>query len=314
MERRDSIDLAGVGMLVGFSLLLGFNQIVIKVTNGGLQPLFFAGLRSTLSVLMLLGWMRWRGISLGLGRDMLGPGLALGACFTVEFLGLFLALDFTTVARASIIFYTMPLWTALGAHLLIPGERLTGLRLAGFVIALAGVAWAMADRGGSGEASLRGDLLALMGSIGWAGIALTVRGTRASELAPEQQLFWQLLVSAPLFLAMAPFYGPLLRDLQPIHLGGLAFQAVTISFMGFLFWFFLLKRYPAGGVASFGFLTPVAAVLMGWAMLDERIGPNVAGALVLVAIGLVLINRRPGTPLRRTGRGDPTERQGSARP
>ncbi|MWD28011.1 EamA family transporter [Aquicoccus sp. SCR17] len=304
MERQDSIDLRGVAMLVAFSLLLGFNQVVIKVTNGGLQPVFFAGLRSVLSCILLLAWMRWRGIPLGLSRHVLGAGIALGVFFTIEFVALFLALDMTTVSRASIMFYTMPLWTALGAHFLIPGERLTGLRLVGFLVALAGVAWAMADRGTQGQASLAGDLLGLVGALGWAGIALSLRASRAAELQPEQQLLWQLLVSVPLILGLTPFFGPLIRDLAPIHLAGLGFQALFISFAGFLFWFFLLKRYPASGVASFGFLTPVFAVGMGWALLGEPLGPHIVAALALVAVGLVLINRRPG-PGRGAGRAVP---------
>ena len=44
MEKKSQIDLFGAVALSSFSLLLAFNQVVIKVTNGGLQPVFFAGL------------------------------------------------------------------------------------------------------------------------------------------------------------------------------------------------------------------------------------------------------------------------------
>ena len=46
----------------GFALLLAFNQVVIKVTNGGFQPVFFAGLRSAGAVVCIWLWLRWRGI------------------------------------------------------------------------------------------------------------------------------------------------------------------------------------------------------------------------------------------------------------
>ncbi|WP_371059397.1 DMT family transporter [Rhodosalinus sp. 5P4] len=293
MERKAGIDAAGAAMLVGFSLLLAVNQVIIKLTNDGFQPVFAAGLRSAGAVLVLLFWMRLRGIPLSLPRESWAGGVLVGGLFAVEFTALFLALDRTTVARAGIVFYSMPVWLALAAHVLLPGERLDGRRLAELALALAGVAVALADRGG-GQASLAGDLLALAGALGWAGIALTVRLSALSRQRPEMQLFWQLAVSVPLLLALAPLFGPLLRDPGPEHLAGLAFQILAIASAGFLFWFWLISVYPASGVASFSFLAPVFSVLLGWALLAEPVGPSILAALALVAAGLWLVNRPRG--------------------
>jgi len=54
----------------------------------------------------------------------------------------------------------------------------------------------------------------------------------------------------------------------------------------------ILRRYPSGTVASFGFLTPVLAVGMGWAVLSEPVSPITPVALILLTAGLFLINRR----------------------
>ena len=123
-----------------------------------------------------------------------------------------------------------------------------------------------------------------------------VRLTPVQRVVPEMQLFWQLSVSAVLLMIAAPLFGPFLRDLDISHILGLTYQIVAVASFGFLFWFFLLKRYPASGVASFSFLTPVLAVGLGWLILSEEIGPGVLIGLVLVAAGIVLINRRPRIP------------------
>ncbi len=141
-----------------------------------------------------------------------------------------------------------------------------------------------------------GDLAALAAAFGWTGIALVVRLTPIQNSAPEMQLFWQLSVSAVLLLLAAPFFGPLLREPTLWHLFGLSYQIVAVASFGFLFWFFLMKLYPASGVASFSFLTPVLAVGFGWLILREEIGPGVIIGLALVAVGIVLINRRPRVP------------------
>lgn len=292
MKRKDHMDAIGAAALIAFALHLAFNQVVIKVTAGGFGPVFQAGLRSLGAVLVLYLWMRLRGVSFSVPRNAWLGGVASGLFFTLEFLCLFSALDITTVSRASVIFYSMPVWLSLIAHVLFPGERLTPLKIAGLLLAMSGVAVALADRSG-GSVSWMGDLLALTSAFCWAAIVICVRATPLSDVPPAQQLMFQVLVSAPLLLLLAPFVGPLLRDVELIHIAGLVFQIVAIASLGFLVWFWLMKIYPASSVASFSFLSPIFSVILGWLLLSEEIAPSVWGALVLVASGIYLINRKP---------------------
>ncbi|MFZ5709764.1 MAG: DMT family transporter [Pseudomonadota bacterium] len=295
MQGKDRIDAFGAASLTGFALFLAFNQIVIKVVNEGLQPVFFAGLRSALAFLFLTVWLAVAGRPPRLRRVDLAPGLLAGAAFALEFIFLFLALDLTTVAHTAILLYSMPVWMAVLAHFLLPGERLTARRSLGLALAFGGVATAILYRAAGGGAgtgvSLAGDLSALAAAVCWAAIAIVVKRSSLRDVRAETQLYWQLMVSAPILLVAAPFFGPLIRDLQPIHIAGLLFQAVAVASAGFMFWLWLLSIYPASGVASFSFLTPVFGVALGWLMLSEPLTPGVFAALVLVAAGMLLINR-----------------------
>ncbi len=297
MARKDGIDTFGAVSLVGFAAILAFNQVVIKVTNDGFQPVFSAGLRSAIGAVLVLGWIKARGLTIPVARNTIWPGIALGLLFTVEFIFLFTSLDLTTVSRSAIIFYSMPVWLALASHVLLPNERLSRAKIIGLACAMAGVVVAIGARSEGGQASLAGDLLALGAAMCWAGIALVVRTTPIGEVRPEGQLLWQLVISAPCLLIASLAFGPFIRDLAPIHLWGLAFQAIVVVSAGFMFWFWLLSIYPANSVASFSFLSPVLAVILGWAILGEAITPSVIIALALVALGLWLINR----PARRRG-------------
>lgn len=297
MDRKPSIDLFGAFALTGFALLLAFNQVVVKIANGGFSPVFMASLRSLGGAILLLLWIRFRGKSAAMPEGASRWGVVLGVLFAVEFTCLFTALDLTTVSRASVIFYTMPVWLSLAAHVMIPGERIGRVKVLGLLLAVCGVALAFADRGdGTRTPSLVGDILSLLGAFLWAGIALVVRVTPAGRAGPETQLFWQLAVSAPILLLFSVFFGPFLRDLEALHVAALGFQIVAVVTVGFLIWFWLLKIYPASSVASFSFLTPVFAVLLGWLLLDERISLNVWIALGLVTAGILLVNRPPKRP------------------
>ncbi|NRB04639.1 MAG: DMT family transporter [Rhodobacteraceae bacterium] len=291
MTRKSHIDTFGAAALIGFALHLAFNQVVMKVTNGGFGPVYAAGLRSCGAALVLLAWMYLRGIPMMPPRASMVGGVIAGALFAFEFICLFISLDLTTVSRASIIFYSMPVWLALASHVLLPGERLNGTRLAGLCLAMVGVAISLTDRSG-GQANLVGDILALVAAMAWAGIALCVRVTPLADVPPEQQLLWNLIISAPILMIAALFFGEFIRDLQPIHIAGLLFQIVAVASFGFLLWFWLMSIYPASSVASFSFLSPVFGVILGRLLLGEEVGLSIWIALTLVAAGIFLINRR----------------------
>lgn len=287
---KTRLDGIGVAMLFGVQGLLAVNQVIIKLVNVGLQPVFFAGLRSAIAIGFVWAWLAWKGRLPRLRREALGPGLLIGSLFAAEFLCLFLALDLTTVGRSSVIMYSMPVWFALLAHFGL-GERITGTRAAGLALAFAGCAVAILSRPDTGEASLAGDLCALGAAWGWALTAYVARRPAMRAEGPEVQLLWMVLVSAPILLLVAPLFGPLIRDLHPLHLVGLAFQSSVVVAGGFIAWLWLLSVYPSSIVASFSFLTPILALLLGALLFDEILGTPILLAALLAAAGIMLINR-----------------------
>jgi drug/metabolite transporter (DMT)-like permease len=288
--RKDSLDGFGLFLLLGVQGLLAVNQILIKLVNVGIQPVFFAGLRSLLAIGFVWAWLAWRGRPPRLTRASLWAGLLIGALFAAEFLFLFLAIDLTTVGRSALIMYSMPVWYALLAHFGL-GERITPTKAAGLACAFLGCAAAILSRPDTGEASLAGDLCALAAAWGWALTAFVARRPVMRAEGPEMQLFWMVLVSAPILLLVAPFFGPLIRDLQPLHIVGLLFQSSIVVAGGFIAWLWLLSVYPSSTVASFSFLTPILALLLGAFLFGETLGLPILLAAVLVASGIVLMNR-----------------------
>ena len=293
MERKDHIDTLAATTLIVMNVMLGLNQALVKVVNAGFAPVFQSGLRSACAfppVLIYALVMRKR---LSVTDGSLGLGMLNGLLFSGEFCLLFLALDYTSVARASLFFYIMPVWVTLGAHFLVPGERLTLARIAGLTIAVAGVALALG--GGSqsvGDTAWIGDLLALAAALFWAGIALLTRTTRLTHCSAEMNLLYQLAVSAIVLTAIAPLFGDMLREVTPLILGAFAFQVIAIVAIGFVVWFWLLSIYPISDMASFSLLAPVFGVFFGWLIFDDEITPTFLAALLLVGSGIVLINRK----------------------
>lgn len=292
MERKDRIDALGAGLLVFVSFLLGLNQVLVKLVAEGMHPALQAGLRSAFAILPVLGLALLFKRRLSLRDGSLPWGLLTGVLFAIEFLLLFLALDYSSVARVSVLFYTMPIWMTIAAHFLIPTERLSAVRGFGLSIAMAGVVLALWHRD-TGQATVLGDVFCIAAAMIWAVIGLVARLTPMNRSVPEMQLLYQLVVSAVVLIPVAFLIGDQVRDLRFEHWGILVFQAVVVVGIGFSTWFWVLSKYPASDMASFGFLAPVFGVLLGWLMLGEDVGVWIVVALVLVSVGIVLINRKP---------------------
>ena len=294
MERKTRIDTLGAVVLVLFSALLGLNQVLVKLVNAGMHPVFQAGLRSACAffpVLLFALLMRRR---LSISDGSLLPGVVAGCIFALEFTVVFIGIDLTSVARASVLFYTMPIWVAVAAHFLIAGETLTKHRVVGLGLACVGVIVALMYNGNPvSEKSLVGDLFCLLGSILWAAIALLARTSNLSKSSPEMQLLYQLAVSAPLMLLGAYWLGETWREPTALIYGIFAFQVLIVVSVGFLSWFWVLSVYPAADMAVYSFLAPVFGVLFGYIILKEALGWNVLLALVLVSVGIALVNSRP---------------------
>jgi drug/metabolite transporter (DMT)-like permease len=282
------------GILLLCCAAWGLNQVAIKISLAGVSPFFGAGLRSLVAALLLWLWCRLRGEPLFI-RDGTGRyGLLIGLMFAAEFVFIYGGLAFTTASRSVIFLYSAPFFVALGAHVFIPGERLTGARTAGLVVAFVGLCLAFAD--GlylpSGR-ELLGDALELAGGLLWGASTVVIKMRRDRPLTPRRTLFYQLSVSAAVLVGLATAIGePGLTRPTPLVLAALAYQAVIVAFVSYLTWFWLLQHYPASGLASFSFWTPLFGVLAGWLVLGERLSGNLGAAAALVAGGIYLVNRR----------------------
>jgi drug/metabolite transporter (DMT)-like permease len=273
----------------------GVNQVAIKVANEGIPPLLQAGLRSLLSGLLLLGWAGWRGIPLFRRDGTLTAGLMIGVLFTVDFLLLYPALSLTSASHGVLFLYAMPLFVALGAHVFVPGDRLTGARLCGLAVAFVGLGVALSDQpsgASAGPNPLLGDLMCVGAAASWAASTILLRTTSLKAVSAEKSLFYQLAVSAPLLAAASLLAGePAPSFTDPAVMLAFAYTIAVVAFASYVAWFWLLTRHSPSAVSSFTFLTPIFGAVAGATLLGEPLTPTLLTALALVAAGIYLVSR-----------------------
>jgi drug/metabolite transporter (DMT)-like permease len=297
-ERKLRLDTPAVLLLLLCCALWGLGQVATKLTLVEIPPLMQAAARSVGAALLLLVWMRWRGLAMPWRDGSLGPGLAAGALFALEFACIFAGLQYTTASRMVVFLYTAPFVVALGMPFISRRENLSALQWAGLLLAFAGVVWAFAEGFGgqapAGSQQWLGDALGLGAALAWAAVTLLIRGTGLARIAPERTLLYQLLVSALLLAAASALAGePWPSRLTGASLWPLAFQVVVITFFTYLSWFWLLRHYPATQVSAFTLLTPLLGLVAGAWILNEALTTRLVLAMVAVCVGIALVSLAP---------------------
>lgn len=293
--RKTHLDAIAISLLLACCLFWGVQQVMIKATLAEVAPVFQATLRFGGATLLLLLWCAWRGVAL-FGRDgSLGAGLLAGGLFACEFACLYLGLQHTTASRLTVFLYTSPFWVALLVPFWVKSERLRGLQWAGLLFAFAGVAFAMREGFSSGAASTaRGDALALLGGMFWGLTTVVIRTTQLAKVSAEKMLFYQLAVSSLIFPLLSLALGETWTwRFSSFAITSLVLQTAVGAFASYLTWMWLLGRYPATKVSVFVFLTPLFALLVGALWLGETVTTGLLMALAAVAVGIVLVNRKP---------------------
>ena len=291
MDRKSHVDALGATTLIIFSSLLGLNQALVKLVNVGMSPVFQAGLRSVCAFFIVLAAALLLRRRLSVTDGSLLPGIVSGLLFSFEFFLLFTALEYTTVSRVSMLFYTQPFWVAVGAHFMLPGEQLDRVKLLGLALAIGGVAVLLSKTDEVLHPDvLIGDIMCILASVSWAAIVLLVRKSKLSGSSPEMQLLYQLAISAVILTMLAAILGDMIRELDVDIILIFIFQVVFVVSIGFLLWFWALSVYPASDMASFGLLAPLFGVFFGWLIFDDALTTRFIFAMGLVCMGILLNN------------------------
>ena len=287
------VDFLAASFLIIFSILLGLNQVMVKLVNEGMHPVFQVALRSTFAIFPILIYCYILKKKIIINNGSLIPGIIAGILFAIEFIFLFTALDYSTVTRVSLIFYTMPVWLTLAAHFLIENDKLNLNKILGLIIALVGLFLAVYEpTTGYDTSQFYGDAYSLLASLCWAAIAIMLKTTRLSNATPETQLLYQLVISGIILLPISMQLNDYVRDIDLDLILIFSFQVIVIMCMGFIGWLWIMSRYSASSTSSFAFLTPIFGVLFGWLIMDDPINEQIYLSLFFTCLGIYLINKR----------------------
>jgi drug/metabolite transporter (DMT)-like permease len=291
------LDAASMALVVLICFTWGFNQPAIKLALHDIPPLIQCAIRSTLATFIVLGLMRLRGLPIAARDGTLVAGVVAGALFGFEFLLIYRGLLYTTASRAVLFIYLAPFFVVLGARWLFPGDRFGLMQWTGLLLAFTGMVVAFGvPAPPSNPNQLLGDVMMAVAASAWAATTLVIKSSSLARVSPEKTLLYQLVVCVPIVTIGAVVFGERIVAMpSAVAWGSIAYQTIVVG-TTFSIWFALIVKFSASRLSAFTFLTPLFGVAAGHLVLGEPLTPAFALAVLLVAGGLILVNR-PSSPL-----------------
>jgi len=293
---RVPVDWYAGRIVIVLCMIWAIQQIGLKTAATEMTPLVQVALRSAMAAVLVFIVMKWRRSCPPMSKKLWRDGIIVGLLFSVEFFFTAQGLQYSTAGRIVVLLYTAPVFTALWLHWLMPEERLNTVQWFGISLAFLGLLLAFSDSFIQfNTPTLTGDILGLIAGLSWGFLTAWVRCSRLANVSAELTLLFQLACGGILLLLLVAATGELwTAQFTPFSSANLLFQGVVVSFISYLIWFGLLRRYQVSQLGIFSLLTPLFGVVLGAWLLDEALTLHfIVGCLfVLAGVGFVTQGRR----------------------
>jgi drug/metabolite transporter (DMT)-like permease len=205
--------------------------------------------------------------------------------------------QFVPSGIAALLIAMMPAWVAIFSRTFF-GERLPLAATLGIIVGIAGVAILVGPSLVSGgELHPAGIVALLISPISWAaGSVFATHGARLPKdpfLTTSLQMLTGAIVLGAAALVTGEYAIVRLDTVTPESLAALVYLTLIGSLLAFTAYAWVLRHAPLPLIATYAFVNPVVAVILGAAILDEAVTPLqiVAATVIVVGVALIILSR-----------------------
>lgn len=189
----------------------------------------------------------------------------------------------------SVLFGLAPLVTSLLAMRWLDEPALRPARIAGMLLAVAGLAVIFAMGARIEDGSALGGIAALLVAVLIYSASLVWLKRIGDDSPPLATTAGSLLVAVPMFmLAWSVADGVVPATVSPRAAAAIVYLGVFGSVLGFTLYYYVVKHLEAGRVALITLITPVLALGLGQALNDEVVTLRLWLGTGLISLGLAL--------------------------
>ena len=279
-------------------LVWGSTFLAIRVGVREVPPFLLAGLRFLIAGIVLYAWMRAKGTQSPALREWGAVLLLAVLIFVFDYGLLFWAERRVPSGIAAVMMATIPVFMAISEILILRTQRLSARLAIGLLVGTGGVTVLVSRRLSFGEVPIdtAGACALIVAAISWSlASALTRRLPLPAAKAMSSGA--QMLSGGVLLMLTAALLG----EFRGFHVDtvsrgawlALAYLIVLGSIVAFTAYVWLLHYESPTRVGTYAYVNPVVAVLVGYFLGGEALGPRMIVGTVLVLVSVVVITTTP---------------------
>jgi len=295
-------------VLITLWLINGSSFLAIKISIDTIPPLLSAGIRfliagSALYSIYLVQPLLRRNkknqkqeIHAHIGKTEWRDALILGGLLMVGGQGILTwGSQYLPSGITGLLNSTVPLWIAILA-LVIFRRRLSKLTIVGLCAGFGGLMLLVAPSLSTGELSPIGTTALILSSVLWAlgSLYSTKSKLPVSILASSGMIMITGgLMLTFISLSLGEYRGLELSDISWQSTMALIYLILIVTVVGFTDFYWLLRVTTPSLANTFAYVSPVIAVILGWALLHESITSITVVAMIVILMGVALMVTKP---------------------
>ena len=283
--------------LAALVILWGTTWAAIRIGLQGVPPFTGATVRFLVGAAVLLALAPVFKVSFGRKPGEFRVWIANGLFLFIGSYGaVYWSEQYVPSGVAAVLFATFPLFVAVLAHFLVPGERIRVRTLGGLLLGLGGVAVIHTeDFGRIADPRAASAALVFMISPVSAALGNVLIKRWGKGVHPVSTTTIPMLIGAVGLGSLAVLFE---RDLpvrwDALSIGIIVYLAIFGTVVTFVLYFWAMQHLPVTRISLIAYLTPVLAVAIGTAFLREPLTWRIAAGASCVIGGVAIAGRRGG--------------------
>lgn len=295
-----------VAAFAALYIIWGSTYLAIFFAIQSIPPFLMAGARFFIAGLIMLAIARLQGPLKSTWLDW-RTSLIVGACLLLGGNGgVTISEKFVETGLASLIVATVPIYMTLLGWMTGMSPRPSGIVWLGLAGGLVGVAVLLGPelRISNGSRAAIGMSILLLGSFIWS--AGSIYSRFAKHVASPFFAAAQQMICGGLLLMLVGFFAGEARNFHPekitlLSFGAFAYLVLIGAIVGYTSYFWLLRNCDPSKVATYAYVNPVVAVLLGALFAHEVVTLRtlVAAVLIIGSVALIItIQQLRSKPMR----------------
>ncbi len=283
--------------VLAFSIIYfvwGSTFLAIRVGVREVPPLLFASMRFFIAGTVLFAWMRLKGTRSPSRREWVAVSVLAVCIFVADYGLLFWAEQRVPSGIAAVMLATIPVFMALSEIIFLRTQRLTVRLALALLVGIGGVAVLVSHAVSLGEAPIdrAGAVALVVAAMSWS-IASALTRKLPLPASKPMSAGSQMLAGGIMLALAAAIFGEFRGfQIQAVSRGAwyaLAYLIVAGSIVGFTAYVWLIHHESPTKVGTYAYVNPVVAVIVGYFLGGETVGPRTLLGTLLVLVSVIVI-------------------------